>query len=194
LIQDDDRVKGAIISALSRVVATKDNIEKAIEESRRQFKDIYKRLDKVEQRIAMLIDRMDKNLEEARKSREAIIGQMNKGFEEARKSREAMFEKARKDRKSLRTLITTVSTRSGPQLENLILEILDDELIQENIQRASISKVELTDLSGEVFYKNYNTDIDVAVQDGKTLLIEVKSKADNRDINDLLKKAQLYKI
>jgi hypothetical protein len=79
-------------------------------------------------------------------------------------------------------------------LENLILEVLEDELIQENIQRSHISKVELTDPQGEIYYENYTNDIDVVIQDGKTILIEVKSKADNRDINDLLKKAQLYKL
>lgn len=75
LIREDDTVKGAIISALSGVVATKEDIKEVIAEFDKRF--------------------------------ETLIQQMNKGFEEARK-----------DRKSLRTFISTVSSRSGPDLEN----------------------------------------------------------------------------
>jgi len=165
LIRDDDEVKGAIISALSEVVSTKKDIEKVIEEFDKRF------------------EAMDKRFEAMDKRFETLIEQMNKGFEEAKQ-----------DRNSLRTFIATINTRSGSRLENLILEMLDDELIQENIHRANISKVDLIDSQGDIYYESYTTDIDVVVQDGKILLIEVKSSADNRDINDLLKKAKLYKL
>ncbi|MBA7679107.1 hypothetical protein ES703_87390 [subsurface metagenome] len=62
LIRKDDEVKGAIITALSGVVATKDDITRIIEHSDRRFEAIDKRF-------------------------EALIGQINKGFEDAKRER-----------------------------------------------------------------------------------------------------------
>ena len=197
LIREDDTVKGAIISALSGVVATKEDIKEVIAEFDKRFESMDKRFESMDKRFESMDKRfgelqntmerrfkkIDERFEKMDERFETLIQQMNKGFEEARK-----------DRKSLRTFISTVSSRSGPDLENLILEILEDELIQENIQKANISKVKLVDTHGEIYYENYSTDIDVVIQDGKTLLMEVKSSADNRDIDDLLKKGKLYKI
>ncbi len=190
LIREDDTIKGAIISALSGVVATKEDIKNLIKEFDKRFESMDKRFESMDKRF----ESMDKRFEEASEARKDIIQQMNKRFEGLIQRMERGFEEARKDRKSLRTFIATVSSRSGPNLEQLILEILNEELIQENIQRADISKVDLIDPNGDIYYKNYTTDIDVVVRNGKTILIEVKSSADNRDINDLLKKAKLYKL
>jgi hypothetical protein len=149
----------------------------------KRFETMDKRFEELQNTMERRFKKIDERFEKMDERFETLIQQMNKGFEEARK-----------DRKSLRTFISTVSSRSGPDLENLILEILEDELIQENIQKANISKVKLVDTHGEIYYENYSTDIDVVIQDGKTLLMEVKSSADNRDIDDLLKKGKLYKI
>ncbi len=65
LIREDDEVKGAIITALSGVVATKDDIKLVIEEFDERFEG------------------MDKRFEE-------LIKLMNKGFEDARKDRELL--------------------------------------------------------------------------------------------------------
>ena len=72
--------------------------------------------------------------------------------------------------------------------------MLNDQLIQESINVSEIKKEALIDKEGKIFYENYNTDIDILIQDGKIILIEVKSGADNRDINDLLRKAELFKL
>ena len=75
LIKEDDEIKGAIISALSSVVATKNDIERLIEHSDRRF------------------------------------------------------EEARKDRLELKVAIGSLGRRSGENLENAILELLNDKLI-----------------------------------------------------------------
>ncbi|TFF97774.1 MAG: hypothetical protein EU541_07760 [Promethearchaeota archaeon] len=151
--------------------------------SNQRFEAIDRRFEAIDKRFEELQKTMERRFEKVDERFETLIRQMNKGFEEARK-----------DRQSLRTFISTVSSRSGPDLENLILEILDDKLIQASIQKANISKIKLIDTDGDIYYENYSTDIDVVLQDGKTLLIEVKSSADNRDIDDLLRKGKLYKI
>lgn len=150
LIRENDEVKGAIITALSGVVATKDDIARIIEHSDKRF--------------------------------ETLIEQMNREFDEARKERLQIDAK-----------LETLGGRSGVNLENTILYLLQDKLIQENIQESEIKKKYLIDREGKIFWKNYNSDIDVLIKDGKTILIEIKYHADNRDGYHLLKNAELFK-
>ncbi len=145
LIREDDEVKGAIITALSGVVATKDDIARMIEHSDRRF------------------------------------------------------EEATNERKDLGLKISEVSVaigslgdRSGKLLEDTIIEILNDELIRENIPGSRIQKELMVDEEGIVFTKDFSTDIDVLIEDGKTILIEVKYRIDNYDIFTFLKLAELY--
>ncbi len=158
LIRDDDEVKGAIITALSGVVATKDDIARIIEHSDKRFEAIDKRF-------------------------EGLISQISKGFEDAKRERWVIKSK-----------IESFSSRGGESLERTILNLLNDRLIQENIQSAQIKKEELIDREGKIFWENYNTDIDVLIQDGKIILIEIKYHPDNRDGFHLLKNAKLFKL
>ncbi len=65
LIREDDEIKGAIITALSGVVATKEDIASLIEHSNRRFEEINKRFEQV-----------DKRFEEASKEREDLRDSM----------------------------------------------------------------------------------------------------------------------
>ncbi|MHA1293397.1 MAG: hypothetical protein ACTSQJ_12105 [Promethearchaeota archaeon] len=65
LIREDDEVKGAIITALSGVMATKEDIQRIIEHSERRFEDVNKRFEDV-----------NKRFEEARKERKDIKDSM----------------------------------------------------------------------------------------------------------------------
>ena len=165
LIREDDEVKGAIITALSGVVATKDDITRIIDHSDRRFEAIDKRFEAIDKRF------------------EDLIGQIGKGFEDAKRERMIIDSK-----------IEAISSRGSESLEKTILYLLNDKLIQENIQTAKIKKEELLDREGTIFWENYNTDIDVLIQNGKTILIEVKYHPDNRDGFHLLKNARLYKL
>lgn len=160
LIREDDEIKGAIITALSGIVATKDDIARIIEHSDRRFEAMQEQMDK---RFGTLIE------------------QMNKGF-----------EIARKDRMQIDAKIDSIGRRSGLNLENTVLYLLQDKLIQENIKGSEIKKEFLFDKKGIVFWENYNSDIDVLIQDSKIILIEVKYYADNQDGYHLLKNAELF--
>jgi hypothetical protein len=225
LIRENDTVKGAIISALSGVVATHEDIveltrtiDKKFESMDKRFEAIQQQMDKRFESMDKRFESMDKRFESMDKRFEAIQQQMerrtklvDKRFESMDKRFEAIqqqmdnrfqdvitqmnrgFEEARKDREKLEVTILSISSRSGKKLEDLILNLLSDKLIQENIDRSNISREKLVDLNGNIFLQDYRTDIDVVVQDGKTLLMEVKSTADNRDIFHLLKKGELFK-
>ncbi len=68
LIREDDEIKGAIITALSGVVATKEDIERIIENSNRRFEAMDKRFEAMDKRF----ETMDKRFENARNHREEI--------------------------------------------------------------------------------------------------------------------------
>ncbi|TFG21657.1 MAG: hypothetical protein EU529_12835, partial [Promethearchaeota archaeon] len=112
LIREDDEIKGAIITALSSIVATKDDIARIIEHSDRRFKAMQEQMDR---RFEAMQEQMDRRFE-------TLIEQMNKGF-----------EIARKDRMQIDAKIDSIGRRSGLNLENTVLYLLQDKLIQENI-------------------------------------------------------------
>jgi hypothetical protein len=246
LIRENDTVKGAIISALSGVVATHEDIVELTRTIDKKFESMDKRFEAIQQQMDKRFESMDKRFESMDKRFEAIQQQMERRTELVDKRFEAIqqqmerrtelvderfeamqqqmerrtelvderfeamqkqmndrfqdvitqmnrgFEEARKDREKLEVTILSISSRSGKKLEDLILNLLSDKLIQENIDRSNISREKLVDLNGNIFLEDYRTDIDVVVQDGKTLLMEVKSTADNRDIFHLLKKGELF--
>ena len=68
LIREDDEIKGAIITALSGVVATKEDIERIIENSNRRFEAMDKRFEAMDRRF----ETMDKRFADARNHREEI--------------------------------------------------------------------------------------------------------------------------
>ncbi|MGV9198686.1 MAG: hypothetical protein ACOC4M_07580 [Promethearchaeia archaeon] len=75
LIREDDEIKGAIITALSGVVATKDDIARIIENSNRRFEEVNKRFESMDKRFESMDKRfesMDKRFEQAAKEREDI--------------------------------------------------------------------------------------------------------------------------
>ncbi|MHA1491881.1 MAG: hypothetical protein ACTSRI_19785 [Promethearchaeota archaeon] len=163
LIRENDEVKGAIISALSGVVSTKEDIEKIIEHSDKRF------------------EAMDKRFEAMDKRFEALIMQMSRGFEEVKA-----------EIKKVRVMTSSIGDRSGKALEKTIIELLNNKLIQENIQANKIYNEPLIDKEGILFPKNYSTDIDVLIEGRKTILIDMKYHSDNRKIADFLRRAELY--
>jgi len=72
LIREDDEIKGAIITALSGVVATKEDIASLIEHSNRRFEEIQKRFEEIEKRFEEIQKRFEeihRRFEEAAKER-----------------------------------------------------------------------------------------------------------------------------
>ncbi|KKN13121.1 hypothetical protein LCGC14_1009550 [marine sediment metagenome] len=59
LILEDNQVKGAIITALSGVVATKDDIKRVIEEFDKRFEAMDKRFETMDKRFERVYERLD---------------------------------------------------------------------------------------------------------------------------------------
>ncbi|HMF30041.1 MAG TPA: hypothetical protein VKK79_01405 [Candidatus Lokiarchaeia archaeon] len=92
----------------------------------------------------------------------------------------------------VQSALDAYSTKTGEDLEQAVLLLMKETLQLENIDPEKIRKEYLVDRDGAVFTINYDTDVDVLLEDGNVYLVEVKSTADNRDVQDLLNKAQLY--
>ena len=100
LIREDDEIKGAIITALSGVVATKEDIARLIEHSNRRFGETNKRFEE-----------MNKHFEDINKRFEEI----NKRFEEINKR----FEEAAEERKALQDSTYVIRTVLGELIEKV---------------------------------------------------------------------------
>ena len=79
LIQEDNEVKGAIITALSGVMATKDDIERVIRNSNQRFEEVNQRFEEANQRFEEVNQRFEEanqRFEEAKNEREDIKDSM----------------------------------------------------------------------------------------------------------------------
>ena len=142
---------------------TKAEFLEAIKLMQQRFEAVDRRFEAVDHRF----EAIDRRFEE-------LIGAMNRGF------------------LTLKVAIDSLGSRSGIRLEKTILKLLQKTLEQRGIDINTIEWIELIDDEGEVFTKNYRTDVDVLIKNGFHFLMEVKYKADNRDIYHFLKVAELY--
>ena len=109
LIREDDEIKGAIITALSGVVATKEDIARIIENSNRRFEAMDKRFEAMDKRF----ETMDKRFET-----------MDKRFENARNHREEIEKSMIVIREAIGEMLQNMATKTD--LENLRSEIKED--------------------------------------------------------------------
>ena len=73
LIREDDEIKGAIITALSGVVATKEDIASLIEHSNRRFEQIEKRFEQIEKRFEEIHRRFEEAAKERRDMQDSMV-------------------------------------------------------------------------------------------------------------------------
>ncbi len=140
LIRENDTVKGAIITALSGVVATRQDI-----------------LD--------------------------LINVMDKRFNEQQRSI-----------KELSVSIMRIEYKEGELLQDAVLDLMKETLVLQQIDPKKIRRETLTDPEGEIFYKNYTTDIDVLLENDNTYLVEVKATVGSQDIAHFLQNVKLYEL
>jgi hypothetical protein len=121
-----------------------------------------------------LIESMNQRFEAVDRRFDKVINTMNRGF------------------KRLEVAYGSLSYRSGVRLEKTILELLQKMLLKRDIDINKIEHKELIDEKGEVFSKNYRTDVDILIKNNFHYLMEIKYCADNRDIHHFLDVAKLY--
>ena len=81
LIREDDEVKGAIITALSGVVATKDDIQRVIEHSDKRFEALQQETDKRFKAFQEELDKRFEIVDEKKKKNQEILISHSKSLE-----------------------------------------------------------------------------------------------------------------
>jgi hypothetical protein len=153
----------------------KNYIEQLVQKTFEKYMKIYSKeelLTKTEFLEAMKI--IQQRFETMDKRFEGLVEAMDRGF------------------MTLKVAIDSIGQRSGIRLEKTILKLLQKTLENRDIDINKIEWIEMIDENGQVFSKNYRTDIDVLIKNGFHFLMEVKYKADNRDVFHFLKVAELY--
>ncbi|MHA1294388.1 MAG: hypothetical protein ACTSQJ_17220 [Promethearchaeota archaeon] len=178
LIRDDDEVKGAIITALSGIVATKEDIKELIKEFDKRFETMQKQMNE-------RFEAMDKRFETMQK-------QMNERFEAMDKRFEALQIQIDTNYNKLKGSIDNLGGRTGKSHEKMVIKLLQQYNKLKDIDINKIKQIEIIDEKGTIFPEGYRTDIDVLMENGKTILIEIKFKADNRDIYHFVQVSKLY--
>ena len=160
LFKTSDKIKGAILTILSGVVATKEDLH----EVKKELKDeMDKRFDDVDNRL----NQMDKKIEDFKLE-----------------VKESLAE--------IKSSINNLGDRTGKGTQKMILELLKQSHKIQSDLITKISNKTIVDSEGEIFIKGYSTDIDILMENGKTILIEIKFKGDLRDLIHFFKVSKLY--
>jgi len=188
--------RAEFLKAMEIIQQRFEAVDKRFEAVDKRFEELIdsmnKRFEAVDKRFEELIDTMNKRFEAVDKRFEELIDSMNKRFEAVDKRFEAVMETMNRGFLTLRASIDSLGERSGIRLEKTILALMQKALVNRDIDINEIQWIELRDENGEVFTKNYRTDVDVLLKDGFHFLMEVKYHPDNRDVYHFLKVAELY--
>ncbi|MEM3168849.1 MAG: DUF3782 domain-containing protein [Nitrososphaerota archaeon] len=181
LLREDEEFRYAVAGLIGL-----DEILKRLDRHESHIIEILKRLDRHEQEIARLredmnrlredmirgFERHDKEIAKLREDMNRLREDMNKGFEAVNRH------------------ISALGARWGLMSEEAFREglkgILEKEL------GLKVERWTAFDEGGEVFGFPSPVEVDVAVKDGKTLLIEVSSQVRPSDVVTLYRKAKLY--
>ncbi|MHA1322275.1 MAG: DUF3782 domain-containing protein [Candidatus Helarchaeota archaeon] len=195
LIRENDTLKGAVISALGGIVATKEDIKLLIASMSQRFEAVDKRFEELIASMNQRFEAVDKRFEAVDKRFEAVdkrfeelIASMNQRFEAVDKRFEAVMDSI----KELALSISRIESKEGLYFEKTVLQLMKKALQLENIDPSKIRKEYLYDGEGLVFYKNYSTDIDVLVENDNLYLVEVKATANKQDVDHFLQNIRLY--
>jgi len=150
------------------------------------LEEILKRLDRNEQEIAKLREDMMRGFERHDREIERLREDMNKLREDMLKG----FELVERRISRLENLISALGARWGMMAEDAFREGLRGILEKEMGLR--VERWITIDEEGIVYGFKSVIEIDVAIKDGKTLLIEVSSRVGPSDVAAFSRKAELY--
>ncbi|MHA1699353.1 MAG: hypothetical protein ACTSWN_10975, partial [Promethearchaeota archaeon] len=106
LIRENDAVKGAIITALSGVVATRDDIRDLIEQINKRF------------------DQSDKRFDQMQATIDARFKQSDKRFDQMQATIDKRFDEVNERHESLLVMLRRIEGKEGMLLERTILDLM----------------------------------------------------------------------
>jgi hypothetical protein len=152
--------------------------------------DMNKGFERYDRIIASLREDMIKGFERHDREIERLREDMVKGFERHDRELARLREDMMKGFETMNRRISALGARWGLESEGAFREglrgILEKEL------GLKVERWTAFDEAGLVFGHPSQIEVDVAVRDGKVMLIEVSSHVKHADVTELVRKAELY--
>ncbi len=105
---------------------------------------------------------------------------------------ESSISKLETTTSTMQLTLMEIQNKSGPALEQLVLNLMQETIKLQNIDPQKIQKAFLIDKEGNIFERDTSIEVDVLIENGNVYLIEVKATADKWDIWHLIQKGKLY--
>ncbi len=191
LLKKDNQFRTELYSVLMETFATKEDLARILEEIRISREEANKRFEAMDKRFEAMQEQMDKRFDAMQKQMdkrfEAMQEQMDKRFEAV----DRRFEEQTKALNRLGMSIRTIGSRWGIETEVTIRNTLR-ELLLKNLKVAGIDEYKIKDKEGRIGAPNADIQIDCVIRNGKHLLIEIKSSADEAHVDRFYKIGELY--
>ncbi len=174
LLKKDEEFRYAVAGLLGL-----EEILKRLDRNEQEVRRIWQEIERLREDMIKGFERHDREIEKLREDMNKLREDMMKGFElmDRRVSR-------------LENLITALGARWGIMVEDAFREGLKGILEKE----LSLKVERWTARDDEGFVYGYESviEVDVAVKDGKVLLIEISSRIGPSDVVAFVRKAKLY--
>jgi hypothetical protein len=165
LIRENDTVKGAIITALSGVVATKEDIKELILQMDKRFEAVDKRFEAVDKRF------------------EAVQQQMDKRFDAMQQQMDKRFTK-------VETILNEIRQTIGRPFEQFGRNIVTRILNAEGFKNITITPIKLPDLKHAMGPGSTEVEID-GLNQNPPVIVEITSiLREHSEIDWFIKKKQ----
>ena len=162
------------------------DVLRRLEEHDKKFNEIIERLKEHDKKFYEVLERLDRHEEELIKLRE----DMNRGFKRHDEELARLREDMQKGFELLRRHIDALGARWGLMAEEAFREglrgILSEELGLE------VERWTGYDEEGTVYGHPSQIEIDVAIKDGKLILVEISSHVRASDVATFRRKAEVY--
>jgi len=169
LIRENDTVKGAIITALSGVVATKEDIKELILQMDKRFEAVDKRFEAMQQQ-------MDKRFD-------AMQQQMDKRFDAMQQQMDKRFTK-------VETILNEIRQTIGRPFEQFGRNIVTRILNAEGFKNITITPIKLPDLKHAMGPGSTEVEID-GLNQNPPVIVEITSiLREHSEIDWFIKKKQ----
>ncbi|MEM0311286.1 MAG: DUF3782 domain-containing protein [Ignisphaera sp.] len=165
--------------------------EKRWEENNRRWEEAYKRFEAIENELRALREDFNRFVElEERRWEETY-----KRFEAIEKTLQFHGEKIAELAKivgELKVALGSIGRRLGRDLEKTILSLYKDAIERFGIDVEKIEKISFRDYDGKYLQKGAKLEIDIYISDKATYFIEVKSFADEDDVEWFNTKCSIF--
>ena len=166
LIRENDRIKGAIISALAGVVATKEDIALLIQEMDKRFEAMQKEMDK-------RFEAMDKRFEAGDKRFETMQSETNKRFEALDRKIDSRFD-------LVMSTLNSIQTQIGKPFEQFARNVVARILEGEGIPKVSLLAAKISDPERFVHAHSIELEID-GYSENPPIIVEITSILRDRE-------------